>query len=233
MWLPALAASFLLTAPLRAKPLPSRALLCPSSKLPSSSSALLPLLHFLVLRSHPASKVNSKTASPRKCPVRAFCHSTLQRTCPTRATSWDIFLHHCLLIYLSFRPCKARSPASSPALSWVVDKHLFCKQVRGPRTQRLHTCSLGSRQHVRHGSAGKHQPEEKTASTRVRCTRGVREAAASRRCQTSYVRKAAGEKAVAWARDRGSKPRPTLSAHLQGRGPSCASDQAFGIKEIG
>lgn len=166
--------------------------------------------------------------------MRVFCHLTLQGTCPTRATSWDIFLHHCLGIYLSFCPCKARSPASSPALSRVVDKHLFCKQMRGPRTQRLHTCSLGSRQHVRHGSAGKHRPEEKTASTSVRCTRGVREAAASRRRQTSYVRKVAREKAAAaWAQGRGSKPWPTLSAHLQGWGPSCASDQAFGIKEIG
>lgn len=60
----------------------------------------------------------------------------------------------------------------------------------GPRTQRLHTCLLGSRQHVRHGSAGKHRSEEKTASISVRCTRGVREAAASCRRQRSYVRKA-------------------------------------------
>lgn len=45
--------------------------------------------YLLVLRSHPDSKVNSRTTSPRKCPVRVAHPVTLQGTHPLGSASWD------------------------------------------------------------------------------------------------------------------------------------------------
>lgn len=64
---------------------------------------------------------------------------------------------------------------------------------------------------------------------------GVRKSICRCRSQRSYVGKAAhrGKATEAWGQHNGSEPQPGHSANLQRRRPSCASNQTFGIKEIG
>lgn len=51
--------------------------------------------------------------------------------------------------------------------------------------------------------------------------------------EVMWEKQPGGKATEAWAKDSGFEPQPRHSANLQRRRPSCASNQTFGIKEIG
>ena len=96
-------------------------------------------------------------------------------------------------------------------------------------------CSLYWRQCFSHCSKWKHCPEKKTARIRMwDALRGVRKSICLCRSPEVMWGKQQGEEKQQkpGAQDSGSQPQPRHSANLQRRGPSCASNQTFGIKEI-